>query len=431
MSRHINRRSLLRSGAALTAGALASQTLPAHAATGQPKRGVPRAARTGEYLPVITPDVPKLPWEMVDGVKVFHLRPEPVRREFAPGWTFDVWGYNGSMPGPTIEVVEGDRVRIIVDNGLPEVTTVHWHGIELPNEMDGVEGVTQDPIPPGGRFVYEFTLVQNGTAFYHSHLPMQQMMGLIGLFIIHPRQPHTPSVDHDFGLITQGWHFLPTNTIPAVLISDANWATLNGRAGPATTPLIVRHGSRVRIRLSNLSMDHPPMHVHGHQFFVVGTESGRIPESNWIRRNTVIVGVGQSQDIEFVAERLGDWMFHCHLPHHMMNWSMTPMVGPAIRMSGMEGQKMFGMQMPAQSMPGMAMPAPRDPRAVPGFRQDMFMPDDEAVAKPETTGLRPGWSGGVMGMTTLVRVLPPDQYERIKALQQQASHAEMRGRREG
>jgi len=424
LSKNINRRSLLRSGAALTAGALGAVPLAAEAATGPIT-----------YVPVDAPDVPRLPWTMEGGVKVFHLIPEPVRRTFAPGWTFDVWGYNGSMPGPTIEAVEGDRVRIVVENRLPEMTSMHWHGLELPIEMDGVPGVTQDPIEPGETFVYEFDLKQNGTFFYHSHFAMQEMLGLVGLFIIHPRQQYTPKVDYDFGIITQGWHVMPTNTVPATLIADANWGTLNGRAGPLTTPLLVRHGSRVRLRLVNLSMDHHPMHLHGHQFFEVGTEAGRLPAGQWQRRNTTILGVGQSQDVEFVAEYLGDWMFHCHLPHHMMNWSMTPMVGPKIRAGamqmGMPGHAMgsttagsragaTGPARPGLAMPGHAMPsaAKRDPRTVPGFPQDMFMPmdDEPLLQKPENDGLRPGWSGGVAGMMTLIRVLPPPEYDRLQAL---------------
>lgn len=437
MSRNISRRKLLRSGAVLTAGALTSGRAAAEAisASGAAQANDVAQAAPGTlpYLPVETPDVPKLPWQLDGRVKVFRLRAEPIRRTFAPGWTFDVWGYNGSVPGPVIEVVEGDRVRIIVENRLPEMTSMHWHGVDLPIEMDGVPGVTQDPIPPGGSFIYEFDIIQNGTFFYHSHFPMQELMGLVGLFIMHPRRPYTPRVDHDFGLVTQGWHVLPTNTIPAPLIADANWATLNGRAGPLTTPMIVRQGSRVRIRMANLSMDHHPMHLHGHQFHVTGAESNRLPEHQWERRNTVILPIGGAQDVEFVAERLGDWMFHCHIVHHMMNWSMTPMVGPKIRtgrpmMMSMQGHAMSGTA-PGRSteagaagsphaMHGGPAPSAADPRAVPGFPQDMFMPldDEPLLQKPETDGLRPGWSGGVAGMMTLVRILPPAEYDRITTL---------------
>ena len=116
-------------------------------------------------------------------------------------------------------------MRVIVDNHLPEMTSVHWHGFELPIEMDGVPGLTQDPIPPGGRFVYEFTLHQKGTFFYHSHMPMQEMMGMIGMFIMHPKTPERPRVDKHFGLILQEWAILPNNTIPNTLSMEFNWLT--------------------------------------------------------------------------------------------------------------------------------------------------------------------------------------------------------------
>ena len=153
--------------------------------------------------PVVTPDVPDLPFELDNGVKVFHLVAEPVKQEIFPGRVVDLWGYNGSAPGPTIQVNQGDRVRVIVDNHLPEPTSVHWHGFEIPIEMDGVPGISQDPILPGGRFVYEFTLHQQGTFFYHSHMPMQEMLGMIGFFIMHPKQAYQPRVDIDLGLILQ------------------------------------------------------------------------------------------------------------------------------------------------------------------------------------------------------------------------------------
>ncbi|MGH9363766.1 MAG: multicopper oxidase domain-containing protein, partial [Thermoanaerobaculia bacterium] len=210
-----NRRNLLQ-GLLAAAGLGASRTAYAHhaehrdpEAPGLP--GEPRStwrSRAG-IVRVETPDIPKLPWRMENGVKVFHIVAEPVKTEFLPGRPVDAWGFNGSVPGPTIEVNQGDRVRLVVENRLPEVFTMHWHGFEIPIEMDGVPGVTQDPIPPGGRFVYEFTLHQHGTFFYHSHMPMQQMMGMIGLFVMHPREPYRPKVDRDFGLIFQEWAILP------------------------------------------------------------------------------------------------------------------------------------------------------------------------------------------------------------------------------
>ena len=138
-------------------------------------------------MPVETPDLPKLPWTFRDGAKEFHLIAMPVKRELLPHLMMDVWGFNGTMPGPMIEVNQGDRVRIIVENRLPEPTSIHWHSLEIPVSQDGVPGLVQDFIPPGEAFVYEFDLHQHGTFFYHAHVAMQEAMGMVGLFIIHPK----------------------------------------------------------------------------------------------------------------------------------------------------------------------------------------------------------------------------------------------------
>ncbi len=401
---------------------------------------------------MISPDVPDMPWTLQDGVKVFNINVGHVRTEFIPGRVVDAWGFNGSVPGPTIQVNEGDRVRLIVENRLPEPFSMHWHGLEIPNNMDGMPGISQDSIAPGGSFTYEFTLHQNGTFFYHSHMAMQEMMGLIGLFIIHPRQAYAPRVDRDFGIILQEWALLPNNTIPNSLAMEFNWLTLNGKAGPDTTPMLVKRGERVRIRLVNLGMDHHPMHIHGHQFAVTGTEGGRITTTAVEPANTVLVGVAQARDIEFVANNPGDWHFHCHLPHHMMN-QMASMVGP-IMMGHSAGMRPAGMEagmgivgggalggdagpafgrtlgvgseaeraapnMPLGGQPPTFMQAGRsEPNAgmYPGYPQDMFMVMDKAVEKPETYGLRPGWSGGTMGMMTIVRVLEPELFDTIQQL---------------
>jgi len=356
-----------------------------------------KTKRGGAPVPVETPDLKKLPFTLEAGVKVFHLHAQVVEREILPASKMQpakkmhAWGYNGSVPGPMIEVNEGDRVRVVFHNELPEATTVHWHGLEIPQEMDGVPFMSQPLVEPGGMFTYEFTIDQHGTFFYHSHGPMQEMLGMIGMLVVHPKVAPAPRVDKDFGLVLQEWWILPNSTVPDTLAMEYNWLTLNGKAGPAATPMIVRLGDRVRVRMVNLGMDHHPMHLHGNQFVVTGTEGGRIPESAWYPGNTVIVGVAQSRDIEFVANRAGDWMLHCHLPHHMMN-QMVPMVGP-----GMSSAK-----------------TPEELRAkkqVPGYPQDMIMFMDEAVAKPETYGLAPGWTAAMMGMMTMIRVLTPDKYD--------------------
>lgn len=402
--------------------------------------------------PVETPDVTKLFWEMKDGVKEFHLVAEHVRREVLPDMWFDFWGYNGSMPGPTIEAVQGDRVRIVVHNKLPEATTVHWHGLELPIAMDGVPGLTQEPIPPGGTFAYEFDLHQDGTFFYHSHGAMQEVIGMTGLFIIHPRGAYAPTVDHDFGLIVQEFAILPQSTVPNTVSEEFNFFTINGRSGPYTTPLVVRLGSRVRIRFMNLSaMDHHPMHLHGHTFWVTGTEGGRIPESAWIPTNNVIVGVGQSRDVEFIANNPGDWMIHCHILHHMMN-HMVSMVGPMAEMgnggarrssgrlrhnevfpetrggeyaSGVLGAGLETSLGPSVSsdravMNGMRPSEMAENFKVPGYPQDMMemhgmLPPAQMqkVMTPFTRGMRKNWPMGSQAMMTILRVLPDELYERV------------------
>ena len=157
---------------------------------------------------------------------------------------------------------------------------------------------------------------------------MQEGMGMAGPFIIHPRSAHQPAVDHDFVLLIQEWAILPQNTIPNTMSMEFNAFTLNGRSGPYTTPLVVKLGSRVRIRFINMSsIDHHPMHLHGHTFWVTGTEGGRIPESAWVPGNNVLEGVAQAREVEFIANNPGDWMIHCHTFHHMMNF-MSSMVGP-------------------------------------------------------------------------------------------------------
>src|SRR6266851_4480777 len=247
----------------------------------------PSAGAPGS-VPVMTLDIADLPFTVDNGVKVFNLIAEPVKQLIVPGRTFDLWGFNGSAPGPTIQANEGDRIRIIFDNHLPEPTGIHWHGLELPIEMDGVPGVSQKVVMPGDRFVYEFPLHQNGTLFYHSHMAMQEMVGMLGGFIIHPKTAYSPRVDKDYLIALQEYAVLPNSTIPNSMNMEFNWLTFNGKSGPASTRLIVRHGERVRIRIINLGMDHHPIHLHGHTFVVTGTEGGRQPQSTWGPGNTVL-----------------------------------------------------------------------------------------------------------------------------------------------
>ena len=292
--------------------------------------------------PVVTTDVGDLPYEMDGDTKVFRLTAHVFKQQIAPQKTIDVWGFNGSAPGPTIQVTQGDKVRVIFKNELPEPSSLHWHGFEDRIGYDGMPGISQEPVKPGESFTYNFLIQQEGTYFYHSHMAMQELAGMLGAFIMHPKAPYRPHCDKDFVIHLQEYAVLANSTTPNTMMMEFNWLLLNGKAGPATTPLIVRQGDRVRIRFVNLGMDHHPMHIHGHTFYTTGTEGGRIPETAWWPGNTVLVGVAQARDIEFVADNPGDWMLHCHLPHHMMN-QMASQAGPMTRMAGFPaGQELPG-----------------------------------------------------------------------------------------
>jgi manganese oxidase len=291
--------------------------------------------------PVITPDVGDLPYTLDGNTKVFHVTAQVVKQRLAPNKIIDLWGFNGSAPGPTIQVNQGDHVRVIFENQLPEPSSIHWHGFEDRIAYDGMPGISQAPVRPGGRFVYEFDIRQEGTYFYHSHMAMQEMAGMLGAFIMHPKAPYRPHCDKDFALHFQEYAVLPNNAVPNTMNMEFNWLVINGKAGPATTPLIIRQGDRVRIRLINLGMDHHPVHIHGHTFYVTGTEGGRIPETAWWPGNTVLVGVAQARAVEFVANNPGDWMLHCHMPHHMMN-QMSSNVGPMSRTADSMGMPAGG-----------------------------------------------------------------------------------------
>ncbi|MGD9139785.1 MAG: copper oxidase [Desulfobacterales bacterium] len=274
------------------------------------------------FTPVVTPNGNTLPYKMKKGVKEFHLIAEPVEREFAPGMKVKCWGYNGQTPGPTIEAVEGDRVRILVTNKLPEHTTIHWHGIFLPNGMDGVGGLNQPHINPGETYVYEFTLKQNGTFMYHPHADemVQLAVGMMGLFIIHPQKPENPRIDRDFAIMLHQWAIHPGTyrPDPAVML-DFNIFTFNSKVFPAIDHLVVKTNDRVRIRIANLSMDEHPIHIHGHAYRITATDGGKIPKAGQWPETTVLVPVGSTRDVEFIADAPGDWAFHCHKSHHTMN----------------------------------------------------------------------------------------------------------------
>jgi manganese oxidase len=370
--------------------------------------------------PFAAPDLDKLPWKLIDGVKEFHLVAQAVSREFLPGYAMRVYGFNGSMPGPTIEVTQGDRVRIIVHNELPEPTFIHWHGFELPIQFDGAAELTQNPIKPGGKFVYEFNVHEEGTFFYHSHVPMQEAFGMVGWFIVHPREVWDPPVDRDFGIIFQNFHIEPTQTISDSWAMDWSWHTMNGRSGPFATPLVVKHGERVRIRIMDFSpMQHHPIHIHGHTFWVTGHEGARAPKSAWVPRNTELIAIAQASEFEFIANNPGDWMFHCHMVHHMMN-HMVRQAGPRVRKDVSVDAYLANLDNPPRAT------SPLEPAfSTPGYPQQMqgmemnadFM--QRIWSRREVQGMRANWPMGVMGLMTAVRVLPEDLYQQVMESEQQ------------
>lgn len=322
-----NRRNFFKTAGAVALGATAvsrvgAASLPEAVVQTSAATQPPPTPPTGRpFNPVVTLNGWSLPWRMNQGVKEFHLVCEPVVREFAPGMKVNMWGFNGSSPGPTIEAVEGDRIRIFVTNKLPEPTAIHWHGILLPSGMDGVSGLTQPPIPVGKTFVYEFTLLRSGSHFYHTHLDeqLQLALGMYGCLVVHPKDPKFMRVDRDFMFMLAAYDVEPGTMTPKVsTMTEFNMWTWNNRVFPGIDPLVARSGERVRIRVGNLTMTNHPIHMHGPHFEVTGTDGGWIPKSARWPEVTTDVAVGQLRAFEFDAIA-GDWAIHCHKSHHTMN----------------------------------------------------------------------------------------------------------------
>jgi len=394
---------------------------PARNSEPQPQKPLPPGEPGADYTPVVVPNGWTLPYNVVDGVKVFHLVAEEVEHEFAPGLTATCWGYNGGVHGPVIEAVEGDRVRIYVTNRLKAPTTVHWHGVLLPSGMDGVGGLSQKAILPGETFAYEFTLRQHGTLMYHSHHDeMTQIgMGMTGLFVIHSRGPAGARPDRDFAILLHEW-FVPVGTSrpDPNEMTDFNVLTMNARAFPGTAPLVVWLGERVRIRLGNLSpMNHHPIHLHGYYFTVTETDGGVIPEAGRWPETTVIVPVGSTRTVEFVADNPGDWALHCHMTHHVMNQmgeNLPNMIGvetqgldarvrsllPAymtMGQTGMGDMADMGMSVPANSIPMLGGKGPHDTITMGG----MFTILKVRESLPDGYG-DPGWYENPRGTQSIL-----------------------------
>ena len=334
----ISRRRWLQSGLAASAVALARRRaaaqpghdmpgmpgmpMPQPAPSPPPPRTAPKPPAGAGYTPVVVPNGRTLPFETHGGAKVFHLVAEPVKHQFAPGLDVEAWGYNGGTPGPLIEAVVGDRVRIYVTNKLAEPTTVHWHGVFVPNGMDGVGGLTQTYILPGKTYKYEFTFTKPGTFMYHPHFDemTQIALGMVGMIVVHPREPEARRV-RDYALMLHEWKVPSGAARPDPLaMNDFNVLTFNSKSFPATEPLVAEVGDLVRIRIGNIGpMDHHPIHLHGYAFEVTETDGGQVPRGARWPETTVLVPVGSVRVVEFMADAPGDWPMHCHMTHHVMN----------------------------------------------------------------------------------------------------------------
>ena len=309
--------------AGLVSGRAQAPSLAEAASPRSAETQVPKAPTTGvDYQPVVTLNGWSLPWRMNGDWKEFHLVAEPVIREIAPGMKAHLWGYNGQSPGPTIEAVEGDKVRIFVTNKLPENTAVHWHGQRLPNGMDGVGGLTQPHIPPGKTFVYEFEMRRSGTFMYHPHSDemVQMAMGMMGFLVVHPKDPAFRRVDRDFVFLLNAFDIEAGSYVPKVnTMLDFNLWTWNSRAFPGIDPFVVGKNDKVRIRFGNLTMTTHPIHIHGYEFKVSCTDGGWVdPAAAW-PEVSIDCAVGQMRAFDFVADEPGDWAIHCHKSHHTMN----------------------------------------------------------------------------------------------------------------
>lgn len=326
----------------------------------------------------ISPNVKNADYDVKDGKKVFHLTAEEVKQEVSKGVYMKAWGYNGSTPGPKIVVNKGDKVQVVVKNNLDVPTSVHWHGLIVPNKMDGVPGLENSPkIMPGKSFTYEFTVKQVGTFMYHSHVDSakQEMMGLAGMFVALPEKGDKIDgykVDRDYSLMLQEWQLegkpskgsdaddmsgmegmnnkddmsgmkMDNQTDDKKMSSMSgmgdgnvfsegqvppgtydvnpegmmwNTFTFNGKQFPATKPMEVKKGEKVLVRLGNISMQNHPIHLHGHNFKVVAKDGTPLQKPAQYDANTIDVAPGETYDIIFTANNPGTWIFHCHLPHH-------------------------------------------------------------------------------------------------------------------
>ncbi|MEP6857326.1 MAG: DUF4396 domain-containing protein [Gemmatimonadales bacterium] len=260
-----------------------------------------------------------------NGTKVFDLDASVIRWNILPYVQVTAYAINRQVPGPRLELTEGDHVRINFTNHLPEPATMHWHGLVVPNAMDGPGYITQLPVPPGGRYVYEYVVVQSGTYFYHSHTrpDRQQALGLYGSLIIHPKDAAAePKANYDYVVQLQEWLRRDGLTYPAMLMEGGlpNFFTINGKAYPSTDTLRMRVGETIKFRIigTNNNFIHP-MHMHGGPFTVVARDGVVLAPTARFEADVVNVGPGQRYDVIWPAREPGKWIFHCHIPHHTLN----------------------------------------------------------------------------------------------------------------
>jgi len=260
-----------------------------------------------------------------NGTKVFDIEASVIRWNILPDVAVEAYAYNHQVPGPRLQLTEGDHVRINFRNNLKETTTVHWHGLIVPNEMDGPAKITQAPIAPGGSYTYEFDVGQSGTYFYHSHdhPDRQQALGLYGALLIAPRDPaKEPIADLEYTIQLQEWLKREWRTYPAMLMEGGmpNYFTINGKAYPETDIVPMKVGQTIKLRFigTNNNFVHP-MHVHGGPFEIVARDGETLKETARYLADTINVGPGQRYDVIWTARKTGRWLVHCHIPHHTTN----------------------------------------------------------------------------------------------------------------
>jgi len=304
---------------------------------------------SARHQPLVRPTVPTTPSvKTIVGVKrgatrTFVLTASQFSQKIAnfPLERAQVWGYNGSTPGPTLLAYRGERIRVILRNRLPEATTVHFHGAGAPNRYDGVAGISQpNPIAPGTSFTYAFALKRAGTFAYHSHTrsAVQELRGLDGFLVVLPRrEPTARRVDRDYAMALQQFAPPEENGLVAPFppgTGDFPFSTINGKTGEASQrPLTIRRGDRVRIRLYNASNLSHSMHLHGMPFEETAKNGYAIPRPARSPETTVNLAPGEFVDIEFRATNPGNWIFHCHVPHHTSNKMLDGYNGAPVGMT--------------------------------------------------------------------------------------------------